>query len=99
MFNKDKGGKVIETTDDIFQAYSDVKDVKQQLAELSDRKTELEEKIKLGFGDAEALSYGGDTIATWKSPKPSEKFDDKAFKADHPDGSGRKAFSLKVITM
>ena len=41
--------------------------------------------IKLGFGDAEALSYCGDTIATWKSPKPSEKFDDKAFKADHPD--------------
>lgn len=84
-FNKHTGGKVIETTDEIFQAYSDLKDVKQQLAELSDRKTELEEKIKLGFGDAEALSYGGDTIATWKSPKPSEKFDDKAFKADHPD--------------
>ena len=84
-FNKHTGGKVIETTDEIFQAYSDLKDVKQQLAELSDRKTELEEKIKLGFGDAEALSYGGDTIATWKSPKPSEKFDDKAFKVDHPD--------------
>ena len=82
---KHTGGKVIETTEEIFQAYSDLKDVKTELAALTERKNELEEKIKLGFGDAEALSYGGDTIATWKAPKPSEKFDDKAFKADHPD--------------
>lgn len=39
----------------------------------------------MAFGDAEALSYGGDTIATWKSPKPSNKFDDKAFVAEHPE--------------
>ena len=41
--------------------------------------------IKLGFGDAEAISYGGQTLATWKAPKPSMKFDDKAFKAAHPE--------------
>ena len=40
---------------------------------------------KLGFGDAEAISYGGQTLATWKAPKPSMKFDDKAFKAAHPE--------------
>lgn len=84
-FNKHTGGKIVETTDEIFQAYSDLKGVKTELAALTERKNELEEKIKLSFGDAEALSYGGDTIATWKSPKPSEKFDDKAFRVDHPD--------------
>ena len=48
-------------------------------------KSELEERIKLGFGDAEAISYGGQTLATWKAPKPTMKFDDEAFKAAHPD--------------
>lgn len=84
-FNKHTDGKVVETSDEVFQAYTDLKGVKEELAALTERKNELEETIKLGFGDAEALSYGGNTIATWRNPKPSEKFDDKTFKVDHPD--------------
>lgn len=84
-FNRHTDGKIIEVNDDIFKAYESLKDVKKELADLTDRKNELEDKIKLGFGDAEAISYGGQTLATWKAPKPSDKFDDKAFKAEHPD--------------
>lgn len=84
-YAKQTDGKVIETTDDIFGACRDLKELKDTIAELEERKTELEDKIKLGFGDAEAIAYGGDTIATWKAPKPSAKFDAKAFAKDHPD--------------
>ena len=52
---------------------------------LEERKETLEGRIKLAFGDAEAISYGGDTLATWKAPKPSKKFDAKAYQADHAD--------------
>ena len=62
-----------------------MKQVKEEIAALDEKKTAYENTIKLGFGDAEAISYGGQTIATWKAPKPSQKFDDKAFKAAHPD--------------
>lgn len=84
-YNKHTGGKIIECSDEVFTAYQDLKGVKKELDALKERKETLEATLKMAFGDAEALSYGGDTIATWKAPKPSNKFDDKAFIAEHPD--------------
>ena len=103
-YNRHTDGKVIEISDDIFTACNDLKALKERIAELDEQKSELEEKIKLGFGDAEAISYGGQTIATWKAPKPSEKFDAKAFAKAHPDMAkefttsyqGARRFLLKV---
>lgn len=84
-YNRHTDGKIIEIDDEVFNAYSDLKDLKKQLAALEERKDTLEGRIKLAFGDAEAISYGGDTIATWKAPKPSRKFDAKAYQKDHAD--------------
>lgn len=74
-----------EKAESIALACSDYKDLKSQISELEEKKDELEERIKLCFGEAEAISYGGLTLATWKSAKDTEKFDSKAFKAEHPD--------------
>lgn len=84
-YNRHTNGKSIEVTDEIFDAYSQLKDVRKELAALDERKEALEAQIKLAFMDAEALTYEGSTIATWKAPKPSEKFNAKAFQAAHPD--------------
>lgn len=84
-YNRHTDGKIIEVSDEIFATYNDLKAVKEEIAKLDERKDELEEKIKMCFADAEAISYGGQTIATWKAPKPSEKFNAKAFQTDHPD--------------
>lgn len=84
-YNRHADGKIIEVGQDIFDAYSELKDLKKELAALDARKEALEEQIKMAFGDAEAISYGGDTIATWKAPKPSMKFDEKYFKSVEPE--------------
>lgn len=84
-FNKHTNGKVIEVGDEVMQAYNQLKDVKAEISKLEEQKEELEAKLKMGFGDAEAISYGGTTLATWKAAKDSEKFDAKAFQADHPE--------------
>ena len=84
-YNRHTDGKIVEVNDEIFAAYQSLKELKDELSAIEERKSELEDKIKLGFGDAEAISYGGQTIATWKAPKPSSKFDAKAFSAAHPD--------------
>lgn len=102
-YNRHADGKIIEVGQDIFDAYSELKDLKKELAALDERKEALEEKIKMAFGDAEAISYGGDTIATWKAPKPSMKFDSAAFKAANPalynefskETQGARRFLLK----
>lgn len=84
-YNRHTSGKIVEVSDEVFDAYKELKDLKGQISELEEQKENLEEQIKMSFADAEAISYGGDTLATWKAPKPSEKFDAKAFKKDHPD--------------
>lgn len=84
-YNRHTDRKIIECSDEVFEAYQQLKDVRKEIDALEERKETLENTIKMAFEDAEALSYGGDTIATWKAPKPSAKFDAKAFQAEHPD--------------
>lgn len=78
-------GKVIEADTATYEAYSALIAVRKDIAALESQKADLENKIKLFIGDAESISYAGQTLATWKAPKPSSKFDAKAFQADHPD--------------
>lgn len=78
-------GKVIEADTATYEAYSALIAVREDIAALESQKADLENKIKLFIGDAESISYAGQTLATWKAPKPSSKFDAKAFQADHPD--------------
>lgn len=84
-YNRHTDRKIIECSDEVFEAYQNLKDVKKELSALTERKEALENTLKMAFGDAEALSYGGDTIATWKAPKPSMKFDQKKFVAENKD--------------
>ena len=69
-YNRHTNGKSIEVSDEAFAAYQ--------------RKEALEAKIKIAFKDAEALAHNGETIATWRSPKPTRRFDTKRFQADYP---------------
>ncbi len=84
-YNTHTPGKVVEVDEEVFKAYEDLKEVKKEIDALTERKEADEQRLKLAFMDAEAISYGGDTIATWKASKPSQKFDAKAFQAAHPD--------------
>ena len=94
-FNKHTNGKVVEVGEDVMEAYNNLKSVREEIANLEKQKEELEAKLKMGFGDAEAISYGGNTLATWKAGKDSEKFDAKAFQADHPELAKQYTKSVK----
>lgn len=82
-FNRHTDGKILEVSEAVKTACQDLKKVKEEIDALTARKEELEAQIKLGFGDAEAISYEGQTLATWKAPKPTKKFDAKAFQAEN----------------
>lgn len=78
-------GKIIEVSDEMLTVYTRLKEVRAEIAKAEVEKEELEAKIKIGFGDAEAISYNRQTLATWKASKESAKFDSKAFCQAHPD--------------
>lgn len=94
-FARHTDSKVVEVGDEIMQAYNQLKDVRAEINKLEEQKEALEAKLKMGFGDAEAISYGGNTLATWKAGKDSEKFDAKAFQADYPELAKQYTKSVK----
>ena len=78
-YNRHTDGKIVEVNDDIFEAYKDLKGLKEQLSELEERKVALEEKIKVAFGDAEAISDTGRTAFPVKIT-PKTRNDDNHIK-------------------
>lgn len=78
-------GKIAEATAEMAEAYEKLMSIKLDLKRLEEEKKELEHVLKCGFNDAETLEYCGKKLATWKSPKESMKFDEKAFKKDNED--------------
>lgn len=84
-YSRHTEGRLVEVGDEVFRDYQDLKDVRKQIDALTERKETLEGRIKMAFGDAEAITYGGDTLATWKAPKPSMKFDTALFKDKYPN--------------
>ena len=84
-YSRHMDGKTAEADEEVYAAYTDLKVLRDEIDALEARKEKLESKVKMAFGDAEKLTWHGDTIATWKAPKASERFDTKAFTAAHPD--------------
>lgn len=84
-YNRHADGKIVEVGADILDACTELKEVKRQIKALEESQASLEERIKMVFGDAEGISFEGQTLATWKAPKPSQKFDAKAFQAADPE--------------
>jgi len=81
-----KEGKTVEATPEILEMLDHLKTIKEGAKALETQQKEIEDNLKVFFGDAEAIVNGyGRPIATWKAPKPSSKFDAKAFEADHPE--------------
>lgn len=84
-YNRHCDGKIVEVGSDIFDACTNLREIKKQIKALETTQAKLEERIKMAFGDAEGISFAGQTLATWKAPKPSQKFNAKAFQADDPE--------------
>ena len=75
-YSRHTEGKIIEVTEEVLEAYNKLKGVKAELAQLEATKDELEEK--LGFGDAEAISYGGPDAGDVERGKGARKFDKRS---------------------
>jgi putative phage-type endonuclease len=83
--------KAVEVSDKIMDSIMELRMIKPQLDELAKQKKELEDAIKAYMADADALCLQGtrDTnpvvVATWRSAKDSQKFNEKAFAEEHPE--------------
>lgn len=82
LFKRDNGS-TIDADEPLFETFEDLKAVKAQAKRLDGEIELLETKIKAHMGEASALIYHGQTLATWKT-QSARRFDTKAFEAAHP---------------
>lgn len=82
---KDAGTSIVAEPA-IAQAAIQLSQVKAEIKELEATKVAFEKMLKDFMREHSTLvSAEGETIATWKAAKDSQRFDSKAFKAAHPD--------------
>jgi hypothetical protein len=84
-------GKFVEADEQLLASCAELKEIKEELSALDNRKKEIEERIKMAIGDAEALVVPGsnkakpEVLASWKTAKDSTKFNEKQFAMDNPE--------------
>lgn len=80
-------GKMLDADEQIIAELAELKELREELAALDQRKKTIEETIKMTMGDAEALVLPNtdNVLCTWKAGKDRTKFDEKRFAQEHPD--------------
>jgi putative phage-type endonuclease len=85
LFPTHEENKVIQADDSIINIHEKLIELKETKKETESKIDELSERVKLAFGDAEKIEAYGELLFSWKAPKPSAKFDKKAFEKNEPE--------------
>ena len=78
-------GKTVDVDEQTYNVWKALVTLKSEISKLDAEKKKLEDEIKLAFGDAEAIAYGGHRLATYRAPKATEAFDWKRFEKERPE--------------
>lgn len=101
-FRKSVSGEV-EATPEAIAAVSGLKALREEIKRLEAEEDRMKVLIQGCLGDKEGLTINGKLAATWKSSKPTSRFDTESFKAGHADlynqylktGEASRRFLLK----
>ena len=71
-------------TSEIYDLYRKLSEIKKKLKAYEAEEAEIKEKIQIFMRENDTLLWDESPIITWKDSRPSKKFNEKAFKTDHP---------------
>ncbi len=77
-------GETIEVAGEIADDVEELRHLKAQAKEIEERIGSIEDRMKVAFREASAISYCGRTLATFKA-QTRKGFDTKSLSAAHPD--------------
>jgi len=85
LFGKSTLGKSIEASAKTYELIKKLKSLNEQVEQYEAEISQIKQSIMGQMQDAEILTFDGQTLATWKSPKPSLRLDAKRLTEEHPD--------------
>ena len=77
LFKKSDPSKTIETNPKTVELIRQLQSLNKQSGDVDEEITRIKQHIMNEMKEAEVLSYQGNTVATWKAPKPSFRLDSK----------------------
>ena len=77
--------EAVEVDRSIANLVSDYRLAKSELAQVEAKVSAIRVQLEAVIGNAAEATYFGQTLYTYKSTKPTLKFDDKTFKSENPD--------------
>ena len=77
--------KAVEAKKETCELIAKMKDIQAQVESYEQEISQIKQQVMAEMQDAEVLTYGGQVLATWKTPKPSTRLDTKKLTEDHPE--------------
>ena len=84
VFPESVSGKVVEADQSVYADVQELKTLNSNIKMLEERQQELRDRIAVAIGDADAITFDGAKLATYKG-QITTRFDSKRFKEEHPD--------------
>jgi putative phage-type endonuclease len=85
LFGKSTFSKSVEAPAHTCELIKKLKSLNEQVEQSEAEISQIKQSIMGQMQDAEVLTYQGQTLATWKAPKPSLRLDAKRLSEEHPD--------------
>ena len=85
LFKKEVTGKAIEAEPIICELTTKLQLLNSEIKSKDLEISQIKQTIMGHMGEAELLTYQGQVLATWKSPKQSYRLDSKKLELEHPE--------------
>jgi len=85
LFKKEVSGKAIEADPAICELTTKLQLLNSEIKSKELEISQIKQSIMGQMGEAELLTYQGQVLATWKSPKQSYRLDSKRLEIEHPE--------------
>jgi len=85
LFGRSTVSKSVEAPQETCELIKKLKSLNEQVEQYESEISQIKQNIMGQMQDAEVLTFHGQTLATWKAPKPSFRLDAKKLTEDHPD--------------
>ena len=85
LFSKGNPDKAVEATVETVELAQRLHLLNSEIDAREEEISSIKQTIMSQMGEAEALTFEGKTLATWKAPKPSFRLDTKQLEAEHPE--------------
>ena len=85
LFKNSDPNKVLEASSASYELIQKLKDLNTQIKQQEEDVDEIKQKIMGQMQDAEVLTYQGQKLVSWKTPKPSFRLDSKELSKSYPE--------------